>query len=590
MKLPIYNISLADPELYGDRYQLNSQDELLKRVRDDVDAISAFVKRTNIPVEQVLDKTSLDALCDSLKLDPADWNTEYLETILIIRDGLYTLRNDLRDRGDEDGAFSADQLLSSMDRLYADLERAMHSFDVSAVTKAHAEIAALMRTPYIDTRLIQRDVSELKAEVNELLTRTHVTFQNFEVHLMRMDGAEVIRTAKLVVQRMSATAFAIKLSLERNVIYQGVFRFLQEGADKILDELKALAEQFKRTYRDEAEFSSDLSSLVEKGSKLTRDIGNLLREVFSEGPIQQKQLKLKPRATVGVHPMVCAVRLDENRVALGGKDGWVYALNSQTGAILDHHRATGTTINCLARSQYAVVAGTESGLETINPATLVSLDVDAIYQENISAVAVSAWGVVSGTRDGIARRWTLDGTSIQKFGAQSLRLGKTIQRMLVLKDEVLVASGHTLFFVGDDFKVDRQIPIDFQILDMCPLGHGTLVVCGEGQVAQVRLSATKYTKYLAASETARYTCLAGIDSKTFCLGNDDGMITVVDVDSEAEIGVAKVPFPVRGLSRANNKLLAYGGSWKGKPSSTIVLLDWEEIIHRSKEIEAKPRI
>ena len=278
---------------------MNSLDELLKRVRDDINAISAFVKRANIPVEQVLDKTSLEALCDSLKLDPEDWDLEYLETILIIRDGLYTLRNNPRDGGDEDGAFSAEQLLSSMDRPYADLERAMRSFDVGAVTRAHAEIAALARTPYIDTRLIQRDVSQLREEVNELLTRTHVTFQNFEVHLMRMDGAQVMRTAKLVVQRMSATAFAIKLSLERDIVYQGVFRFLQEGADKILGELKTLAEQFKKAYKDQEEFSKDLLSLVEKGSKLTRDIATLLHQVFSDGPIHQKQLKLKPKNTVG---------------------------------------------------------------------------------------------------------------------------------------------------------------------------------------------------------------------------------------------------------------------------------------------------
>src|ERR1700727_2017623 len=99
---------------------VNSKDDLLRRVRDDVDAIAAFVKRTNIPVEEVLDRTSLDALCDSLRLDPDDWSEEFLETIFIIRDGLYQLRNELRDSGDEDGMHSAEPLLSVMDRLYAD--------------------------------------------------------------------------------------------------------------------------------------------------------------------------------------------------------------------------------------------------------------------------------------------------------------------------------------------------------------------------------------------------------------------------------------------------------------------------------------
>jgi hypothetical protein len=158
--------------------------------------------------------------------------------------------------------------------------------------------------------------------------------------------------------------------------------------------------------------------------------------------------------------------------------------------------------------------------------------------------------------------------------------------MLVFNDEVLVAAGQTLLFIDEDFEVDRRIPIDFPVLDMCLMDHGTLIVCGEGQVAQVKLSGTKYTKYFAASELARYTCIASIDNKTFCVGNDDRVISVMDVESAAEIGRATVQFPLRGMLRVNNRLLAYGGTWKGKSQSTAVLLDWEEITHKSKEIGA----
>jgi hypothetical protein len=572
----------------GCRALVNSRrDELLRRVRDDVDAIAAFVKRSNIPVEDVLDKTSLDALCDSLRLDPEDWSEEFFETIFIIRDGLYQLRNDLRDNDDEDGVHSAEQLLSAIDRLYADLERAMRALNPEAITKAQAEIAALMRTPYIDVRLIQKSVSELRDDVNELLTRTHITYQNFEVHLMRVNDAEVLRTAKLVVQRLSATAFAIKVSLEQNVVYQGIFRFLQEGADKIVGELRKLAERFKKTYRDEQEFTEDLSLLVDKGSKVSRDIAKLLRQVFSDEPIAQKQLKLKTRNVSTGEPMVCATRLGERPVVLGGRGGWIYALDVLTGTVSDRHQIAEKTINCLARSSMAVVAGNEEGLETINPSTLVSLERDAIYQENVSAVAVLPWGVVSGTRDGIARRWILDRATLLRYGAETLKLGRSIQRMVVFGEEVVIAAGQNLIFINDKFQVDRKIPIDFPIIDMCPMDHTSLIICGEGALAQVKLTAGKYTKYIAASESAKYTCVVGIDSKTFCAGNDDGVIAVFDIDSEAEIGAANVQFPLRGMIRVNSKLVAYGGSWKGKSQKTIAVLDWEEIIHRSKEFDSK---
>ncbi|WP_271595931.1 WD40 repeat domain-containing protein [Bradyrhizobium sp. CCBAU 25360] len=515
--------------------------------------------------------------------EPDYWSEEFFETIFIIRDGLYQFRNDLRDKDNEEGTYSAEQLLSAMDRLYADLERAMRSLNPEVITNAQAEIAALMRTPYIDVRLIQQSVSELKDDVNELLTRTHITYQHFEVHLMRVHDAEVLRTAKLVVQRLSATAFAIKLSLEQDVVYQGIFRFLQQGADKIVGELSNLAEHFKRAYKDEREFTEDLSSLVDKGSKISRDIAKLLHQVFSDKPIEQKQLQLKTRNSSTGEPMVCATRLGDSKVVLGGKDGWIYVLDVQTGKVSDRHRIGHQTINCLARSSMVVVAGSQDGLETINPVTLVSLEYDSIYQENVSAVAIAPWGAVSGTRDGIARRWSLNEATLSKYGAENLKLGRSIQRMSLLGQEVVVAAGQNLFFIDHHFAADRKIPIDFTIVDMCPMDHTSLIVCGEGALAQVKLSAGKYTKYIAASESAKYTCVAGIDSKTFCAGNDDGVITVFDVESEAEIGAANVQFPLRGMIRVNNKLVVYGGGWRGKAQKTIAVLDWEEIIHRSKE-------
>src|SRR5271165_6764634 len=106
---------------------MDQREELLRRVRDDAEAISTLVSRgMNVPIENYIDKTSLDALCDSLKLEPDAWQVQDLERILIIRDGLYTFRNGLRDAGDE-GEYSVEQLLSATDRLYADLERAMRA-------------------------------------------------------------------------------------------------------------------------------------------------------------------------------------------------------------------------------------------------------------------------------------------------------------------------------------------------------------------------------------------------------------------------------------------------------------------------------
>jgi hypothetical protein len=525
--------------------------ELLKRVREDVQAISSLTSgRMNVPIEDYIDKTSLNALCDSLNLEPEAWRVEDLEKILIIRDGLYTLRNQLRDDGDE-GEHSVEQLLSTMDRLYADLERAMRALNSAEVQKAQQEIAALQRTPQVDAHLVMGRLSSLSDEAGELLTRTHITYQRFEVNLIKINrldvNVEVLRNAKLVVQRLSATVFAIKLSLEQNVIYQGVFRFLSEGADKIVDDLRRLAERFQKSYKQADDFISDLSALVEKGHRFTKHVAEFLRDIFGDAPIEQKQLKLKARTAVGMETMLCAARIADSKVLLAGKDGYVSVLDATLGKIVDRHQISDSTINCLARATSAIVAGSDEGLGTINLHTLVSLETDTIFTEKIAAVAAPHWGVVSGTRDGILRRWNIDQGILQRYGSDNLRAGKSVQRMLVHDERVLVAAGDNLLFVDESLEIVRKLPIDFFINDMCLLSHATLILCGHGKLAHVNLSKGIYTRFVFASEEAKYTCVAAIDENTFCAGTDEGNPGAIDLQSNSEIGNAKLSFPIRGM-------------------------------------------
>jgi hypothetical protein len=150
---------------------MEERDDFLKRVRDDADAISSFASRLNVPIEGFIDRADLNALCDSLNLEPEGWQVEDLEKILIIRDGLYAIRNELHDNGDA-SEYSIDQLLSAMDRLYVDLERAMRALNAADVAKAHNEIAALQRTAQIESRIVPSQISSLREEASELLTRS----------------------------------------------------------------------------------------------------------------------------------------------------------------------------------------------------------------------------------------------------------------------------------------------------------------------------------------------------------------------------------------------------------------------------------
>src|SRR5690242_4178258 len=129
---------------------MNRREELLGRVRDAAEGISHLANGgTNVPLEKYIDTASLTGLCDSLALEPEAWKADDLERILIIRDGLYDLRNKLRDIGD-DAEHSIDRLISAFDRLYADLERAFRELNQDELRKAQTEVAALQRGPHID--------------------------------------------------------------------------------------------------------------------------------------------------------------------------------------------------------------------------------------------------------------------------------------------------------------------------------------------------------------------------------------------------------------------------------------------------------
>src|SRR5579872_6711879 len=128
---------------------MDRRGQLLERVRNAAEAMSLLVSQGNVPFEKYIDKTSFLALCDSFKLEPDQWQVEDLEKILIIRDGIYSLRNELRDK-DDGGEHSTERLLSATDRLYADLERAMRALNAEEVAKAQTGIAALQRTAQIE--------------------------------------------------------------------------------------------------------------------------------------------------------------------------------------------------------------------------------------------------------------------------------------------------------------------------------------------------------------------------------------------------------------------------------------------------------
>jgi hypothetical protein len=191
--------------------QVDGRTELLKRVREAAETIQGiFTAGSNAPLEDYVDAASLNALCDTLRLEPEAWQGEDLERILVIRDGLYTLRNKLRDANDE-AEHSIDQFLYAMDRLYTDLERALRAFNEEELKKAQEKVAALQRGPHISAAVVPNTVANLQREASELLTQSHMTYRHIELSFLKIDRSdiniEILQSIKLSVQRLGGQRF-----------------------------------------------------------------------------------------------------------------------------------------------------------------------------------------------------------------------------------------------------------------------------------------------------------------------------------------------------------------------------------------------
>ena len=223
-----------------------------------------------------------------------------------------------------------------MDRLYADFERALRELGKDELSQAQEHLARLQRGPQIASRSVTGSVAVLQEAATELLTQTHITQRKIEINLFRIDqvnvNLDVLRNAKLSVQRLSASVFAIKLSLEQSVIFQGVFRFLTEGADKILTDLKALAKQIQASYKDAKEFVSEFSKLAETGGRFARLLSDFISQIFSDKPPIERSVQLRVQTTLQTDAMLCAAPAGKNLVLLAGRRGNAALLDTSDNA------------------------------------------------------------------------------------------------------------------------------------------------------------------------------------------------------------------------------------------------------------------
>jgi hypothetical protein len=529
---------------------------------------------TNAPLEVYTNKQDIAALCDSLTLDVENWESTDLERILLLRDGFYSIRQSLRDKGDE-AEHSVDRVISAMDRLYADLERALREIKAADMVAAQEKLAALRRGAHIHSASAAPSIQTIRTESAEVLAKAHSTSRSFELNLIKIENVslnvEVLKKARLQIKRFSASVFAIKLYLEQEIIFEGVFKFLTEGADRVIDELKEILGKLKTSYQKTTQFVEELGGLVEKGGRFVRMVGDFIEKVFDDSFSEQAmEVEIKMITSHRGPPILSAAFTGTNNVTVGGKAGILQTIDQRSYRVIaDRLISGGLLITSLALYKENLLMGTSDGLKVVAAQGQAQRDYVAPYQEHVTAVVANKNGIFTGSRDGYLRHWTLAG-HLSRLG--DLRLGRSIQKLLCKDDLVLAAAGEGIHRIKGVPSSLEPINVGFRIDDFALFRGSSLIACGAGKIEQVNLERGVYQRYITSQHDEHYTCVAVLDDDIFLIGTESGQVIAMDFDSGVEIGKINVGFTLRGLLlMQNGRVLAYGGSWSGEGRNVAIL-------------------
>lgn len=373
------------------------------------------------------------------------------------------------------------------------------------------------------------------------------------------------------------------------MIYSGTFRFLSEGADKVVEELRRLVLRIKPTYEKAAAFTKELSTIADTGGRFSRLVSSFIDQAFNEiDPLNERQVQFKPQGAHTSEAIVSATRLNEATLALIGRYGNMYAADTRSGRFLERFELLDRNVTCGASfGENYIALGTEQGLYVVGFRGNRVL-FETPYRERVVSIAVAPWGMVTGSRDGVLRKWTLAGGLSLMDQDSYAKCGRRIQKIEVSGDGLVVASSEDVVIVDKHLATNPIARMPTLINDIAVANGETALACGNGFLAHVNLARGSYTRMLTASDRVNYTCVAPLTGSIFCVGTEEGNLSAFDFNSGEELGRLSVGFELRGLRAAlGGKFLAYGGAWRNNRLRAAIFVSWSEVInlHRDKRNE-----
>ena len=157
-----------------------------------------------------------------------------------------------------------------------------------------------------------------------------------------------VRSAKN--QTTERQCFRNQASARTDCHLSGIYKFLTNGADKVVSELKELVTEIKRAYATATDFVSDIVNLAEKGGRFSRLVADMLGHAFGDdtGPAP-RHVDFRVQKYQQSDAILSGLHADGANVLLGNKDGYLWTMDVDPGAVTEQERLANAGITSIAK-------------------------------------------------------------------------------------------------------------------------------------------------------------------------------------------------------------------------------------------------
>jgi hypothetical protein len=569
---------------------MSDEDKRLRRLNESAEDLGRYIASpSNFPIEEHVNVTELEGLRDTFGVDPDGFIADDLARIILVRDALYAVVEQVTDM-DEDGRHSVTQLLNTLNRLYVDAEAYLkaRSALVETAEKVLEEQQHTRPIPINPTGAVGQTIINVS---NEVINNVSVTNKHININILNGVNLNVMKNLRVQIRRLSASAFVVNVKVNARVMFEGTVQFLTATADRVLSDLRAMAESLKESFGSAEAIVKSLDSVIKSGTKFVKVVGALIQDALNDDG-EVTEVKLTLRNGTSSKAITSGISLAGGGAALFVRGGGVTIISANGQMTNQSTDAQGSVNSAAELSDGRIVMATGNGPAVWTPrfkggGTNTSRERDSVF-----AVAAQAYEdvetAITANSFGELDRWWFPGGRPAYYGQtetlhklQEQRRNRRerlprVRSIVPMDGRVIVARENSVSIYDADLNDYREIPFVQPVGAMCRLNQTELVVVGDALVAIVDTAHGNPVRLLPVPGDASYISVVPLKEHVIAVCNAKGRVVAIDTRSGAELGELDTAMETRGLVIAGKMLIAYGGAWN-TVSRSIAYILWEEL-------------